>query len=232
VFDFAVSVGISYGEVEGVLVDGFGVDSPRFGRIGEGFPELNEFFQVVVVEGIGFAEIAARVELVVPDFAGGCAFIEEENDGFDSGALEDAAGIVENRVEIAAFEKQLAQADGGVVGVGEECIFDDDAAAAAGFENLDEVLEEEKSGFAGFDVEVLLDFLALATAEGRIGQDYLEAVFVLDVVDVFGERVGVQDVGGFDAVEDHVHDPNHVGQGFFFFAEEGAFLEGFEVFGG
>ena len=94
------------------------------------------------------------------------------------------------------------------------------------------MLEEEKSGFAGFDVEVLLDFLALATAERWIGQDYVEAVFVLDVVNVLGKRVGVEDVGGFDAVEDHVHDPDHVGQGFLFFAEEGAFLEGFEVFGG
>jgi hypothetical protein len=33
----------------------------------------------------------------------------------------------------------------------------------------------------------------------------------LDVVDVFGERIGVEDVGGFDAVEDHVHDGDDVG---------------------
>ena len=69
-------------------------------------------------------------------------------------------------MEIAAFEEEFAKADGSVVGVGEEGVFDDDAAAAAGFENLDEMLEEEESGFAGFNIEILLNFLALAAAEG------------------------------------------------------------------
>ena len=46
------------------------------------------------------------------------------------------------------------------------------------------MLEEEEGGFAGFDVEVLLNFLAFAAAEGRIGEDNFKAVFFLNVVDV------------------------------------------------
>ena len=64
-----VAVGVFHREVEGRLVDGFGVDSPGFGGVGEGFLELDEFGEVVVVERIGFAEVAAGIELVVPDFA-------------------------------------------------------------------------------------------------------------------------------------------------------------------
>jgi len=100
--DLAVGVGIFDGEVERVLTDRFGVDGPGFGRVGKGFLELDEFFQVVVVEGIGFAEVAAGIKLVIPDFAARRAFFEEEDNGFDSGTLEDAAGIIEDGVEVAA----------------------------------------------------------------------------------------------------------------------------------
>ena len=68
--------------------------------------------------------------------------------------------------------------------------------------------------------------------KGGISEDDFEAVFILNVVDVFREGIGVEDVGGFDAVKDHVHDGDDIGEGFLLFAEEGAFLEGFEVFGG
>jgi len=169
VFDFAIDVGIFDGEVEGLLIDGFGIDGPGLGGIGGGFLKLDEFFQVVVVEGIGLAEIAAGIELVIPDFAGGRALFEEEDDGFDACTLEDSAGIVEDAVEVAVFKQQLSQANRSVVRIGQKSVFDDDAAASARLENLDEVLEEEESGFAGFDVEVLLNFLALAAAEPKGG---------------------------------------------------------------
>ena len=128
-------------------------DGPGFGGVGEGFLELDEFGEVVVIERIGFAQVAAGIELVVPDFAGWRAFFEKEDNGFDACALKRAAGTVEDGVEVAGFEKQLAQADGGIVRVGEESVFDNDAAAAAGFENFDEVLEEEEGGFAGLMVK-------------------------------------------------------------------------------
>ena len=149
--------------------------------------------------------------------------------GLDAGALEGAAGHIEDGVEVAFFEEFLAQADGGVVGVGEEGVLDDDAGAASGLEDLDEVLEEEEGGLAGADGEVLLHFLAFLAAERGIGQHHVEAVFFLDVGEVFGERVGVDDVGRFDAVQDHVHDRDDVGERLLLLAVEGALLQRFQV---
>ncbi len=134
------------------------------------------------------------------------AFLEEQHHGLHARADEGAAGAIEHGVQVAFFEQLLAQADGGVVGVGEEGVLDDDAGAASGLEDFDEVLEEEEGGLAGADGEVLLHFLALFAAEGRIGQDDVEAVLFLNVGEVFGQRVGVDDVGRLDAVQDHVHD--------------------------
>ena len=88
------------------------------------------------------AEIAAGVELVEPDFPGGRAFLEEEHHGLHTRALERAAGAVEHGVKVAAFQQELAQAHGGVVGVREKRVFDDDAAAPARLEDFDEVLKE------------------------------------------------------------------------------------------
>jgi len=39
--------------------------------------------------------------------------------------------------------------------------------------------------------------------------------FFLNVGEVFGEGVGVDDVGGFDAMQDHVHDADDVASDFF-----------------
>jgi len=54
----------------GFLVDGLGVQGPGLGRIGAGLSQQNELGEVGVVEGVGLAEIAAGVELVIPDLAG------------------------------------------------------------------------------------------------------------------------------------------------------------------
>ena len=135
-------------------------------------------------------------------------------------------------MEVAFFEELLAQADGGVVGVGEEGVLDDDPGAASGLEDLDEVLEEEERGLAGADGEVLLHFLALFAAEGRIGNDDVEAVLFLHVGEILGERVGVDDVGRFDAVQDHVPDRDDVGEGLLLLPVEGALLQGAVLGGG
>ena len=220
--DFLAAVGVLHGEVEGRLVDALGVHAPALGRVGEGLLQLHELGEVVVVERVGLAEVAAGVELVEPDLARGRAFLEEEHHGLHARALERAAGAVEHGVQVAAFQQQLAQAHRGVVGVGEEGVLDDHAAAPAGLEHLDEVLEEEEGGLAGADGEVLLHFLALLAAEGRIGQHHVVAVLLLNVGEVLGERVGVDDVRRVDAVQDHVHDRDDVGEGLLLLAVEGA----------
>ena len=55
---------------------------------------------------------------------------------------------------------------------------------SSGFEGFDEVLEEEKGGFSGFDREVLLHLRALLAAEGRIGEDEIVLVSGLDVLKI------------------------------------------------
>ena len=202
-----------------------GVHAPALGRVGEGLLQLHELGEVVVVERVGLAEVAAGVELVEPDLARRRAFLEEEHHGLHARALERAAGAVEHGVQVAAFQQQLAQAHRGVVGVGEEGVLDDHAAAPAGLEDLDEVLEEQERRLAGADGEVLLHLLALLAAEGRIGQHHVVAVLLLNVGEVLGERVGVDDVRRLDAVQDHVHDRDDVGERLLFLAVEGALLE-------
>ena len=54
----------------------------------------------------------------------------------------------------------------------------------------------------------------------------------LSVGEISCEGVDVLDVGRFDAVQDHVHDREDVGEGFLLLAAEWAFLEVFEVFRG
>jgi len=84
-------------------------------------------------------------------------------------------------VQVAGFQLLLAQADRGVVGVRQEGILDHHRAATAGLHHPDEMLQEQEGGLAGADREVLLHFLALLAAEGRVGKDDVVAVLVLDV---------------------------------------------------
>ena len=87
------------------------------------------------------------------------------------------------------------------------------------------MLQEQERRLAGADGEVLLDFLPLLAAERRIGHDHVHAVLVLDVRQVLGQRVGVEDVRRVDPVQDHVHDPDHIGQRLFLLAEKSGFQE-------
>ena len=94
----------------------------------------DEVLQVVVVEWIGLAEVAAGVELVEPDFPRRAPLLEERRHGLDAGALERAARHVQHGVQVAVFQQLLAQRHRGVVGVRQEGVFDDDAGAAAGLQ--------------------------------------------------------------------------------------------------
>lgn len=100
-------------------------------------------------------------------------------------------------MEVAAFEQELAQADGGVIGIGEKGVFDDDARPATGLENFDEVLQKEKGGLSGLDGEVLLHLGPLFAAEGGIGNNDVVPVALLYVRKVFGKSVGMHNIGGF-----------------------------------
>ena len=87
------------------------------------------------------------------------------------------------------------------------------------------MLQKQERGLACTDGKILLDFFALFATKGGIGQDDVETILFLHVGKVLGKCVGVDDVGRFDAVQDHVHDRDDVGQGLLFLAEESALLQ-------
>ena len=115
-------------------------------------------------------------------------------------------------MQIAVFQQLFPQTDRRIVAVGQERVLDDDARLTARFEDFDEVLQEQKRRLARLDRKVLLHLGSLFAPERRIGHHDVVAVALLYVGDVLRECVGVDDVGGFDAVQDHVHRADDVGQ--------------------
>ncbi len=109
-----------------------GVQGPGLGRVGPGPLQLHKLRQVGIVQRVGLAQVAAWVELVVPDLAGRGALLEEQHHGLDPGPLEGPAGAVQHAVQVAALQELLAQAHRGVVGVGEEGVLDDHPGPPAG----------------------------------------------------------------------------------------------------
>ena len=91
------------------------------------------------------------------------------------------------------------------------------------------MLEKEKGRLAGTNGKVLLHFLSLFAAEGWISQHHVVAILLLNVGEVFRERVGVDDVRRLDAVQDHVHDRDHVGERLLLFPIESLFLQRLEI---
>ena len=75
----------------------------------------------------------------------------------------------------------------------------------------------------------LFPFLA---SEGRIGQHHVVAVFFLNVREVLGQGVRVDDVRRFDAMQYHIHDGDDVSERLLFLAVERAVLERGEILGG
>ena len=186
-----------------------------------------EVGKVVLVEGIGLAEIAAGIQLVVPNFLRGCALVEEEDDGLHACPLEHTAGEVEDGVEVALLQEQLTECRG--IAVAEEGVLDDDASPATRLEHLDEVLHEHVGSLGGVDVEVLLHLASFAATKGRIGKNHVLAVFLLNLRKVLCQCVATDDVGCCHTVENHVHGGDDVGQRLLLLAEEGVLLQGLVV---
>src|SRR5206468_11588827 len=110
---------------------------PRLRRIHECLLQLHKLGQIIVIEGIGFAEVTAGIELVIPDLPRGSALVEEEHHSLHTCTLKRAAGTVEHSMQVAAFQQKLAQVYRSIVAIREERILDDHAAAPAGLEHLD-----------------------------------------------------------------------------------------------
>ena len=194
--DFLAAVGVLHGQIEGrtgASAQTANIHAPAFRRVGKRGLQFDELGEVVVVQRVGLAEVSAGVELIVPGLAGRRSFLKEQDHGFHSGSLKRAAGAVQNRVQVAAFQQQFAETHRGVVGVGQERVLDDHARSPACFQDLDESLQEQKRGFSRANREVLLNLFAFLPAERWIDHDHIDSVFVLNVGEVLGERVRVDD---------------------------------------
>ena len=125
--------------------------------------------------------------------------------------------LLQSRLDAFAEEAAVGQHDGG---------------AAAGLEQTHDEGQKQICRFLGAVVlgEVTLDAIFLAAAEGRIGEDDVDAVGIA-VADVgAGERVVVPDEAGvLNAVQQHVGDAEHVGELLLFDGAQGR-LHGLLVF--
>ena len=199
--------------------------------INKGLLEGDELGEVLVVQRIRLPEIAPRVELIEPGLLRRDALLEEEHHRLHTGPQERAARAVEDGVEVAALQQFLAQRLRGIIRVREKRVLDDDSRPPTGFQPLDEVLQEEERGLTGLHREVLLHLFAFLPTEGRIRQDDVKAVRLLNVGEVLAQCVDMHNIRRVDAVQNQIHDPDDVGQRFFLFAKEGVLMESCELRG-
>src|SRR5450755_1065620 len=171
------------------------------------------------------AHAAAQVQLIEPDLPRGRTLIKKEHDSLNARPQKRTARAIEHGMQITTLQQQFAQAHGRIISIRQKRILNNHARASARSHDLDEVLQEQIRRLAGADRKILLDLFALLAAEGWIGEHHVIAVLLLNVGEVFGERVGVDDVGRLDTVQDHVHDPDHVSQRLLLLADEGAGLQ-------
>ena len=83
-----------------------------------------------VMTGTATGSLPVNVDPAAPGTTNGAAGLNDVGDGLHARALEPAVGAAEHGVEVAAFQQELAQAHRGIVGVGEEGVLDDNAAAS------------------------------------------------------------------------------------------------------
>ena len=112
---------------------------PPFDHGGE-FVELDDFGFLLALLAFGEAV------LVIPDFFGGRAFLEEEQVGRNGGGVEGGLREADDGVEVAVGEEFFA--DALFVAVARDAaVGQDDGAAATGLEELDHEDDEEVGGF-------------------------------------------------------------------------------------
>ncbi len=148
--------------------------------------------------------------VVNPDFFRGVALGEEDHVGLHALAVgsERAAGQTQDRVQVAVFGQNLKDLAGLV---GEEAVVGQHhGGPPAGLQDRQDVLDEVELFVAGGDGEVVAvgGLVRPLGAEGRVGQDHVEAVGRRGLVD----RVAQHDFG-LQAVQEEVHQGQPAGPG-------------------
>ena len=193
---------------------------PSLGR------ELHELPQVFVLDRLVFRELVSRIALVVPYVLRTARPIEEYHIRFHAAIREEDSGRErENRMEIESLKELFFDLREGVVGREKDSLGHDDGSLTAELEILHEVLEEKKLGRIRLYREIPLNLRIFHPSEGRIREDDIVAIFLLDTADILGEGVLLGDIGTLDTVEDHIHRAHHVGERSFFVAVEGIVVE-------
>ena len=144
---------------------------------------------------------------------GGACLVHHQDAGRDAGAVEQAGGQADDRLEPAVLDEVAARL--ALLAAAEQhAVGHDGGHPAVGLEHRQHVLDEHQVGLlallrhpdgeAAGVLDVLLD---VVLAEGRIGEDAVEALELAVVVLVLRAADGVflPDVGVGDAVQQHVH---------------------------
>ena len=106
----------------------------------------------------------------------------------------------------------FSYSDCSIVGIAQKSVFDDHTCFSSRFQYFDKMLQKERGSFTCFYREVLLHFGTFLTTKRRISKDHVITVFFLYVGQVFCQCVGVDDVGSFYTMKNHIHNANDVGQ--------------------
>ena len=171
---------------------------------------------------------------VEPDIGGRDSAVEEQQVGGDAGVGgKDAIGQAHDGMQVEITQQLLL--DAGRDAVAEErAVGHDHTAAPAGFERAHDELHEEQGGLAGTRGfgEVQLDAGFLLAAEGRVGDDDLEAVLFADLVERVAQGIIAAAVGRLPAVQQQVHGAEQEGQGLFLNADQAGGLEQALILGG
>ncbi len=89
------------------------------------------------------------------------------------------------------------------------------------------MLQKQKGSLSSFNIEVLLNFWSLFPTKWWISQYHIISVLLLNIPYVFAKRIGVNNIGCFNAMQYHVHDPNNICKVLFLLAIKGFGLKYF-----
>ncbi len=78
------------------------------------------------------------------------------------------------------------------------------------------MLQKQKRRLPSLNREILLDFLAFLSPKWRISQDDIKTILVLKIAEIFRQRVGVDNIWRINAMQNHIHDGNHISQTFLY----------------
>jgi len=128
-------------------------------------------------------------------------------------------------MEITAVKQFLPKRNGSIVCVRKgKCFLITIPARPPALSFLIKCCRKRKAVSPVFIGKFLLYFLSLFSTKRRICQNDIEAITFLDVEYIFCERVGVNDIWSFDAMQDHVHDADNVCQRFLFLSRRKCFF--------